>query len=103
RLHPKENFFPASVDWYLQHVRLHQHLALVPGCAAGQITPEKLMSTCLPEDEVEGGCTTHKVTFQDGYYDRGAGTVPTECPAGKEKYAGLCYSQCPAGYDGVFD
>ena len=33
-------------------------------------------------------------------YGRGVGTVPTACPAGANE-AGLCYSQCPAGYTGV--
>ncbi len=27
---------------------------------------------------------------------RGAGTIPTQCPAGQENQAGLCYNKCPA-------
>jgi hypothetical protein len=34
-------------------------------------------------------------------YTRGVGTIPTDCPAGKDKDAGLCYSKCPSGYSGV--
>src|SRR5215470_16452968 len=34
-------------------------------------------------------------------YGRGVGAVPTDCPAGKEKDAGLCYTSCPAGQKGV--
>lgn len=29
---------------------------------------------------------------------RGAGTIPTGCPAGRTNYAGLCYTNCKAGY-----
>ncbi len=34
-------------------------------------------------------------------YTRGAGTVPTDCPAGQDKDAGLCYDKCKPGYVGV--
>ena len=27
---------------------------------------------------------------------RGAGTIPTGCPAGRTNYAGLCYTKCKA-------
>jgi hypothetical protein len=29
---------------------------------------------------------------------RGAGTIPTQCPAGRTNIAGLCYTSCKAGY-----
>ena len=31
-------------------------------------------------------------------YERGAGVIPTGCPAGKENVGLLCYDKCPAGY-----
>ena len=34
-------------------------------------------------------------------YGRGAGTIPATCPAGQQNDAGLCYSQCQAGYTGI--
>jgi hypothetical protein len=36
-----------------------------------------------------------------GSYGRGAGTVPTACPAGQENDAGLCYPVCQSGYYAV--
>ena len=32
---------------------------------------------------------------------RGAGTIPTGCPGGKENQAGLCYDNCRSGFSGV--
>ncbi|MBS2021262.1 MAG: hypothetical protein JST92_02555 [Deltaproteobacteria bacterium] len=34
-------------------------------------------------------------------FGRGAGTVPSQCPPGKEYDAGLCYPLCPSGMHGV--
>lgn len=34
-------------------------------------------------------------------YGRGVGTVPTNCAAGQDKDAGLCYQACPTGMKGV--
>ena len=34
-------------------------------------------------------------------YGRGAGSIPTVCPEGREYDAGLCYPACESGYDGV--
>lgn len=40
-------------------------------------------------------------TRSKGSYGRGVGSIPTSCPSGKAKEAGLCYSACPAGATGV--
>lgn len=34
-------------------------------------------------------------------YGRGAGTIPSTCPAGQQNDAGLCYTQCIAGFTGI--
>jgi len=34
-------------------------------------------------------------------YGRGVGTIPTQCAAGQENQAGLCYKTCNTGYSGV--
>ena len=36
-----------------------------------------------------------------GYYGRGAGVVPSTCPAGQEKNGALCYPTCKSGFYGV--
>ncbi len=41
------------------------------------------------------------VSCQKGSYGRGAGHIPTACPAGQENDAGLCYPVCGPGYYGV--
>jgi hypothetical protein len=59
-------------------------------------------STCPPGYRNDG-CTCRRDVHVTGKpsYGRGAGSVPTSCPAGQEKDAGLCYPVCNSGFRGV--
>jgi hypothetical protein len=56
-----------------------------------------------PPGYANDGCTCRRDAhiFFKSTTTRGAGTVPTSCPAGKQYDAGLCYPFCAAGYSGI--
>jgi hypothetical protein len=59
-------------------------------------------STCPPGFQNDGcTCRIDAWIFAKNSFGRGAGEIPTRCPAGQEYDAGLCYQRCPAGFDGV--
>lgn len=59
-------------------------------------------STC-PSGYQNDGCTCRidAWIFAKESYGRGAGTIPTNCPAGQQYDAGLCYQPCRSGFSGV--
>ena len=58
-------------------------------------------SSC-PPGYADDGCTCRidPADFAKGSYGRGAG-VPLHCTSSQEEQAGLCYTPCSSGYDGV--
>jgi hypothetical protein len=66
-------------------------LTLAPGC-----------SSC-PSGYVNDGCTCRRdaSTVAKPSYGRGVGEAPSICPGNKVMEAGLCYSSCDPGYEGV--
>lgn len=85
------------------HVNLSITLALmVLGCDR---TPISLESDSLNEPTAAAVGAAVAGDNTDFCYlpshGRGAGTVPTECPAGSEYDAGLCYPTCTSGYRGI--
>lgn len=66
-------------------------LTLAPGC-----------SSC-PSGYINDGCTCRRDVSVVGKpsYGRGVGVAPSICSGGKMLEAGLCYSKCDPGYQGV--
>jgi hypothetical protein len=59
-------------------------------------------SVC-PEGFANDGCACRRNAhiFAKATTDRGAGTIPVGCRAGRQWEAGLCYASCPAGFSGI--
>lgn len=59
-------------------------------------------SSC-PDGYHNDGCTCRRDAhiFAKDTYGRGVGSIPRDCPAGKEYDAGLCYVPCRDGFTGV--
>jgi hypothetical protein len=66
------------------------------------LTFERGCSVC-PAGFQNDGCFCRRDAwiFAKETYGRGVGTIPTQCPAGQEYDAGLCYPRCRAGFNGV--
>jgi hypothetical protein len=61
--------------------------------------PPPPVADCPPGFNDDGATCSSSVAKPS--YGRGAGTAPTQCGAGQQYDAGLCYPQCAAGYYGV--
>lgn len=71
-------------------------LLFYPKCPAGYARDAVDLLTC--RQTCPSGMKNIGVSCQKSTYDRGAGKVPSKCPAGQDMIAGLCYPACPEGY-----
>eukprot|EP01083_Nonionella_stella_P297636 1010605_1 len=54
---------------------------------------------CKQEETDDGAfCRIPLIIVAKKSYGRGVGTIPNQCPAGKENQDGLCYDRCQSGY-----
>ncbi len=58
---------------------------------------------CFCTPDCPTGWTDAGATCNKPHYDRGAGIIPSVCPADKEKDALLCYDHCKPDYYGVLE
>lgn len=64
--------------------------------------PRRPKPQSCPPGYHDDGATCRLVNIKSKpSYGRGVGTVPTDCGAGKQLDAGLCYKKCNSGYKGV--
>ncbi len=68
-----------------------------PKCKAGYAA----FGCCVCSPNCPAGMTDAGATCIKKSYGRGAGLIPTGCPAGQNNEVGLCYKACTAGYQGV--
>lgn len=71
-------------------------LLFYPKCPAGYTRDAVVLTTC--RQTCPAGMKNIGVSCQKSTYDRGAGKVPSKCPPGQDRVAGLCYPACPEGY-----
>lgn len=70
-------------------------------CTAARAPARQRPNACPPAFTDDGAtCRLTNILSKESY-GRGVGVPPTQCGAGREFDAGLCYSRCRAGFNGV--
>lgn len=86
-------------EFELKYCALHH--AGNPECTSANTPRRPAPASCPPGYNDDGATCRLNNILAKASYGRGVGTVPTDCGAGRELDAGLCYPTCAAGFGGV--
>lgn len=89
-------------DLHTFEKRYCERVTLPNAHCTGDRRPTRAAPPSCPPNYIDDGATCRLDNIRaKPSYGRGVGIPPTDCGAGREYDAGLCYPNCRSGYDGV--